>query len=122
MLKGTLFLSVEEVKAKTTELLNSRTENGEHYVKKSLWSQERKMERVKKKMKPEIIYSMKGMDRADQLLYHPCCKYHAMGQEICVHLLQVASENSSILFKIDHTQKQKDTHNACKDFIHDLTA
>jgi hypothetical protein len=43
-------------------------------MKKSLWSQERKMEMVKN-MKPEIICDMQGMGRADEMLYHyPCCK------------------------------------------------
>jgi hypothetical protein len=74
MLRGTHFLSVDGAKAKTMELLNSRTENGKPYMKKSLWSQEREMERLKK-TKWEIIYDIQGMDRADQLLYHyPCYK------------------------------------------------
>jgi len=74
MLKGTQFLSPEEAKAKMIELLNSRRENGEHYMKKSLWSHERKMERAKK-MKPEIIYDTQGTDGADQILYlYQCYK------------------------------------------------
>jgi hypothetical protein len=34
-------LSAEEAKAKTIELFSSCRENGEPYMKKSLWSQER---------------------------------------------------------------------------------
>jgi len=37
-------------------------------MKKSLWSQERKMERVKK-MKPEVIFDMEGKHRADQITH-----------------------------------------------------
>jgi len=68
-LKGSRFLSAKEAKAKMVEILNSRKENGEPYMKKSSWIQERKMGRAKE-MKPEIIYDTQGMDRADQILYH----------------------------------------------------
>lgn len=61
-------------KQKRWSSCNCSTENGESYMKKSLWSQERKMEMVKN-MKPEIICDMQGMGRADEMLYHyPCCK------------------------------------------------
>ena len=69
MLKGTHLLSLEGAKAKTIELPNSRTENVGPFVKKSLRSHKRKMERVKE-MKPEINYDTRSVDRADQMLFH----------------------------------------------------
>ena len=64
-------MSVDGAKAKTMELLNCHTENGEPYMKKSLCESGKRNGKGEKR-KREIIYDIKCLDRADQMYHYPC--------------------------------------------------